>query len=98
MSFRALEESVVGLCNEVMGEDVSYTLYGDSPVTIKGVFDNSFIEVEGIVSLKPTLRIKLSDLSSNPGKGDSVVISSVTYRVVESHEDSFGGSTLILQR
>jgi hypothetical protein len=98
MSFRTLEEAVVGLCNDVMGTEVSYTPFGGAPVTINGVFDNAYIDAEGIVSVKPTLRIRLSDLEDNPAKNDTVEISSTTYKVMESHEDGFGGSTLFLKK
>lgn len=98
MSFRDLENTVLGLCNEVMGTDVSYTPNGESPVSIKGVFDNAYVDIEGIVSLKPILRINLSDLDSAPARLDTVEIDSVSYRILESREDAFGGSTLILQR
>ncbi len=98
MSFKSLGESVVDLCNAVFGDDVSYTPNGDSPVSIKGVFSNAYVETEGVVSLKPTLRIKLTDLEELPSKGDECEIDSVEYRVMESRLDEFGGSTLILQK
>ncbi len=96
--FRTLEENVVSLCQETMGQDVDYTPYGHSVETIKGIFDNAYVDIEGVVSLKPVLRIKLDDLSFAPSKRDTVVIQDITYRVMESREDGFGGSTLILQR
>jgi hypothetical protein len=98
MSFKTLSESVVGLCNDVMGEEITYTPNGDTPVTIKGVFDNAWVEIDGVQSLKPTLRIDLSDLSSAPGKGDQVTIETVEYKIIESRVDGFGGSTLILHK
>lgn len=98
MSFRTLEDALLTTCNDVFGDDVEYTASGESAVTIKGVFDNAYVDVQGVVSLKPILRIKLSDLDASPGKGDSVSISEVDYRVLESREDAYGGSTLILQK
>lgn len=98
MSFRNLEDAVIDLCGQVMGQSVTYTPTVGSPVTINGVFDNSYVDIDGVVSLKPTLRINLSDLASAPAKGDSVSISSVSYRVLESRADGYGGSTLILQK
>lgn len=82
----------------VFGEDCTYTPSGGSPVSIKGVFDNAFIEVEGVMSLKPVIRINLSDLEDAPGKGDQVTINSITYDVKESQPDSHGGTTLILKK
>lgn len=96
MSFTSIEQNVVSQTIEILGRDVTYNSVGYDPVEIKGVFDNSFVDVEGIVSLKPTLRINLQDLSASPAKGDTVEINSVVYNVLESREDGFGGSTLIL--
>lgn len=98
MSFRTLEELVIGATNTVFGEDVTYTPVSGSPVEIKGVLNNSWVDAEGMISLRPTLQIRLSDLSSAPRKGDSVTISSTPYRVSESRVDGYGGSTLILQK
>lgn len=98
MSFRTLEEAVLSATNDVFGQDVEYTPYGEDAVTIKGVFDNAWIESQGVGSVHPVLRIKLSDLDASPGKGDSVSISDVNYRVLESRADAYGGSTLILQK
>ncbi len=97
MSFRTLEDLVIQQTNEVMGADCIYTQNSEE-VEIKGVFDNSYVDIEGMVSLKPTLRIRLLDLSEKPTKADSVSISDISYRVLESREDGFGGSTLILQK
>lgn len=98
MSFKALSDSIVGLCNDVFGDSYSYTPNEASPVSIKAVFGTAWVDVEGTVSLKKTLRIRLSDLPSEPAKGDMVTIEEVDYRVMESHEDGHGGSTLILQK
>lgn len=98
MSFKTLTDSLVGLCRDVFGEAVTYTPSGDSAVVIQGVFDNAYVDVEGVVSLKPILRIVLSDLVSLPAKGDQVTISTIEYRVMESRLDGHGGTTLILQK
>lgn len=97
MSFKHLEDLVLDVTQDVAGDTYSYT-QGATTTQIKGVFDNSYIDAEGVASLIPTLRIKLSDLPASPSKGDTVVISSITYRVSRSEPDSFGGSTLILQK
>lgn len=99
MGFRDLADTVVGLCNKVFGEDfVSYTPSGGSPNSIRAVFSNDFVEVEGVVSLKPILRVQLSELENSPAKGDAVTINSVNYLVTESRIDGFGGSSLILKK
>jgi hypothetical protein len=98
MNFKALGESIVSQIQDVFGSDVEYTPDGGSPVTIKGVFDNAWVEVEGVQSLRPVLRIALSALESAPGKGDQVQIDSTNYRVVESRKDEHGGTSLILKK
>jgi hypothetical protein len=98
MSFKTLSEAVIRLGHDVMGETVYYTPSTTDPVAIKGVFKNEWIEVEGIVSFKPTLRIQLSVLAAPPDKGDVVTIGDIDYRVMRSHEDGHGGTTLILQK
>lgn len=99
MSFKALSEAVVGLCNDVFGDDITYTPNGESAVVIKAVFNNAaYVDIEGVVSLKPILKIDLNDLDNAPAKGDRVAIEDVEYRVMESRPDGFGGSTLILQK
>ncbi len=98
MSFKALASQAVGLCNRVLGDLVAYTRSGGSPLSIKAIFDNSYVEVAGIVSLHPILRIDLGDLDELPGKGDTVSIDSVNYVVQESRLDGHGGSTLVLKK
>lgn len=98
--FKTLSDAVVGLTNSVFGEDLTYASNAGTPqtATIKGVFDNAFVDIEGVISLKPTLRVRLSDLPAVPGKTDTVTINAVQYRVMESREDGYGGTTLILQK
>ena len=98
MGFKTLTDSVIGITNKVFGTDCLYTPNGGSQVTIQGVFDNAWVETEGVTSLKPTVRIALADLQAKPRKGDAMEIAGVNYRLLESREDGFGGSTLILQK
>jgi hypothetical protein len=97
MSFKTLTDSVVSLCNDVFGDEVTYTAnWGDA--VIKGIFDNAWVDIEGVALLKPTLRINLVDLEADPAKGDQVNIDEVDYKVIESRKDGHGGTTLILQK
>lgn len=98
MSFRDLEAAVLNTTNSTFGTVATYTPIVGSPVSITGVFDNAYIEVDTVSSLKPVFRIVLSDLALAPAKGDQVEINSVNYRVIASEVDSYGGSLLILQR
>lgn len=98
MSFKTLSQSIVKLTGDVWGDSVTYTPNGSAAVSINGVFNNAYIDVEGVVLLKPLLRINLGDLADAPGKGDRVTINGTDYRVDESRLDEFGGSTLILKK
>lgn len=98
MSFKALEESVLGNALSAFGESVTYSHAAGGTSTIKAIFDNQFVAVQETATYSPTLKVRLSDLLLQPSKGDSVSISSVNYRVLESRPDGFGGSTLILQK
>jgi hypothetical protein len=97
-NFKALSESVTSLCVDVFGDDVTYTPAQGSPVSISGVFDNAWFEVEGVNTLKPILRIDLADLDALPLKGDALSTDSDSYTVNEVHLDSHGGATLILRK
>jgi hypothetical protein len=96
--FPSIESVVVDQTINLLGREVDYTCDGYSAVTIKGVFNNAFVEVEGVVTLRPILRINISDLPASPGKNDTIEINSVEYRVLESQRDGYGGTTLVLQK
>lgn len=81
-----------------MGDEITYTPNAGSPLAIKGVFDNAAVAVEGVISIRPIVRIVLSDLESEPLRGDQVTINSTDYTVSEVEPDSFGGATLILKK
>lgn len=98
MNFKTLSARVVGLANKMLGDELTYTPIVGSPVSIKGPFQNAWIDTEGLMSLKPTVRIALVDLDLPPAKGDQVTIDVVTYKVTESRPDGNGGTTLILQK
>lgn len=89
------------------------TLLGDGQVTylpiaggsfeIDAIFDTSYQSVDPgtnavVSSHQPTIGIRLSDLPAAPAKGDTVVIDSVTYRVIESQPDGVVGATLFLHK
>ena len=94
-------DSLFSSINSVFGSTVTYSYQDGSPDSeIKGVFDNGFVEVNGIESKRPVLKnVKLTDLTSKePVEGDSVQINSISYMVRYHEPDSFGTTTLILER
>jgi hypothetical protein len=99
MGISRIFDSVINTVNSVWGTSVIYTYLVDSTTsTLKGVFDNAFIEVNGVTTKKPVLTIKLSDLDDEPVEGDTVLIGSVLYMVRDHQPDSFGSTTLILEK
>jgi hypothetical protein len=98
MSFRDIEQSIVSQTIDILGRDITYTPITGDPVEIKGLFDNAYVEIDGMMSLKAILRIDLADLALLPAKGDEVTIASTDYAVTESREDGHGGTTLILMK
>jgi hypothetical protein len=99
MSFSRISEAVINSVNSVFGSAAEYTHEDTSVDSIVGVFDNAFIEINGVTTQKPILKINFSDLTSDPVPDvDSVVINSIQYLVIDCQLDGFGGATLILQR
>lgn len=99
MSFSNASSALIKATNKVFGTSVVYTYLAGGPTsTITGVFDNAFVEVQGFNTLKPVFRIRLADLTADPVEGDTLSINSVGYTVMNSQPDSFGASTLILEK
>lgn len=96
--FKSLEKTVVGIVTNVMGQTITYNLNPDDvSLNIKGVFNNEHIDVNGVNTTHPVLRINGNDLPRNPSIKDTVVIEELTYRVKEIHPDSFGGFKLLIK-
>jgi hypothetical protein len=98
VGFKSIAASITSLCVNTLGDEVTYTPSAGAPVTLQGVFEHAWLEVEGINTLKPILRIAVADLVALPAKGDAVSIDSVWYAVHESHLDGNGGATLFLRK
>jgi len=91
-------------CKDTFSNRESYTYkYRDGSSTpIKGIFDKNYISVDPdsgatISANTPVLGIVASDLSRKPYEGDSVLIDSVEYMVMEQQPDSEGMIKLILR-
>lgn len=98
MSFDNAIKSVNKIVTKVMGKNVVYTYLSGGTSDIRGVFDNAFVEVQGVSSLKPILKIRLEDLTQEPAEGDLVNVNSTDYLVLDSQQDSFGWAVLILEK
>lgn len=103
MNWESATSKVLDLCKRALGRDATYLPAVGSPVSIRGVFGSTHVEVNvgqvaPMSSLAPSLGIKLSDLPLRPKKGDRVTVAGTTYRIIDSQEDGEGGALLILQR
>lgn len=82
------------------GVSVTYTPYGGSSVTITGIFDTAYREVNGgevdFALYQPELLCRTSDVS-NAAEGDTVAYGGTTYTVVVVAADGTGLTTLILE-
>lgn len=83
------------------GTAASYTVQGGTAVTINGIFDNEFIEVDaggnvGVAVQQPRFLCRTSDVSSAT-EGDAITINSVNYLIRIVQDDGTGMTTLILE-
>jgi hypothetical protein len=96
-------DSILKQTTATFGQDVTYTPAVGSPVTIQGIFDHAYQDVQlqhgpGVSSVRPVLGIRLADLAARPAKGDTATIGATIYRVIDIEEDGQGGATLRLQK
>lgn len=102
MGFQDLTDRALGACVGALGEPVSYTPQGLSPVQIQGIFSNPYYEIVSpggapILTRKPTLGIQLSSLPVAPKIGDAVTVRGVDYTVSDVNDDGYGGSDLFMK-
>lgn len=92
-------DAVFKTINKVFGPDRVYSYLSGGTSTIKGVFDNEYVEIDGAGSRQPILKnVRRSELLADPVEGDTVDIDSVIYRVVLSQADTHGTLILILEK
>jgi len=85
------------------GTTATYTLVAGSSSSIIGIFDNEFFEADpqgnvAYASAQPRFLVQTSTLPSGADYGDTVVISSVTYKVRIIQPDGTGMTTLVLEK
>lgn len=97
--FKKIESTVVKIVNKVVGQTITYNLRPEgTSISIKGVFSNAFIEVNGVTTTQPVLRVDGNDLGRKPSIKDTVVINSVTYRIQEVQDEDYNAYTLLVKR
>tara|TARA_R110000803_G_scaffold96314_2_gene164440 strand:- start:486 stop:794 length:309 start_codon:yes stop_codon:yes gene_type:complete len=83
------------------GIDCVFTPSGGSATTIKGIFNNEYYAMGGgevdVESSQPVFYSKASNLSS-ASHGDSMVINSVTYKIINIRPDETGMIEVVLEK
>lgn len=99
MGFRKIEKNVVTITTRNLGDVITYQLNPETTeLEIDGIFDNAFVEVNGVSSTHPQVNIDLRDLPRKPSVKDKVTVESVLYSVIEPRYDGIGGCLLILKK
>lgn len=103
MSFKSLATKIQKICRNSLGLEVAYTPTGQPEVTITGIWDGNFREVNmeaglEVISDSPALDIVIADLVQEPQEGDAVTIEGVDFEVKEVHKDGQGMAKLMLMR
>lgn len=64
--------------------------------TVNGIFDNEYVEVEGIESKRPVFLCETSDVSAY-SRGATVIVEGATYSLVTKEQDGTGVTMCILE-
>jgi hypothetical protein len=83
------------------GVVATYTPSGGAGVTVNGIFDNDFIEVEtgagvGIALQQPRFQCRTADVSS-AAEGDALIVNAVNYTIRIVQDDGTGMTVLVLE-
>jgi hypothetical protein len=95
MNFEKLVNNSLGTLFNQFAKDCEY-VRGDEKYTVKGVFKDLSVDVEGsykgtqIIVEKTTIEIRAKDLPIDPQYGDQIRINNRLYIVVTSMIDEYG--------
>ncbi len=103
MAVETVDDLAVFFSVDDFGVNGTYTLNGGAASTIKGIYDNEFLEVDpqsgvGIVSAEPRFVCRSTDIPGAAAPGDALVVSSINYTVRVIQPDGTGVTTLVLER
>lgn len=101
MAWSDFADRVLKTCISTFKTEAVYKSYDfGTETTIQGVFDESAHDVNpgdiGVQSIQPTFGVRLADLSIAPNQGDTLLIKSKRYRLLDLVEDGQGGCDFIL--
>ena len=66
-------------------------------VTINGILDNEYIEINEVSTLSPVLVVKTADVSTAV-EGDAITVDDVSYKIITKESDGTGMTRCILQK
>lgn len=77
-----------------VGEHATAATY--KTTTVKGIFENQYVEVNGVQSVKPTF---LTAVDSVPGivRGNKILIENISYTFIFHQPDGTGLTLLVLE-
>lgn len=98
MSFTKASAALQKSVNKIFGVTCVYNYLAGGTTTFKAVFDNEFVQIQDVSSLKPILKIRLADLTATPVELDTVTVNTILYTVRDSQNDAHGNAVLILEK
>lgn len=88
----------LGVVLDKLGEDVTFTHGTGAPATIRGVFENPYLAGDvgqvGVTGTNPRFSVLTSEIG-DVDKGDTILRSSTTYRVLVVRPDDPSGVTVL---
>ena len=99
MAFPRLEKLVVKISTFTLGGPVTYSLLPEAiDLVFRGIFDNAFMEVNGVSSTYPIINVDLAKLPRYPSIKDRVTKDLVQYKIIDVRQDGIGGAILVLHK
>lgn len=96
--FDKLEKLVAKTTIRAAGRKVTYHYLPEATDSIiKGIFDNAYVEIQGVGTTGPVITFYDGDLLRAPSVFDKLTIKSVLYKILDIRPDGVSGILLVLQ-
>lgn len=102
MAVETADDRAIFVGTDDFGVAATYTPSGGAGVSINGIFDNDFIEIDagggvGVAMQQPRFHCRTADVSS-AAEGDALVVDSVNYIIRIVQDDGTGMTMLVLEK